>query len=124
MADYALSYTGAQINEKLGQVGVLVASASTSFTGTGLTFYVFKYGNLGFISIASGTTNAALAANATMGTIPAGYRPNATIELLNTYGGGSTAQRIQIATSGIIKCTAALASGSNIRFSSAYIIGG
>lgn len=119
MADYALSYTGEQINEKLGQVPT---SSSTTITGLGLTIYVYKYGNIGFVTLSTGTTNAASAQNGTIATLPVGYRPIAAVEVRNTFD--DTLKRIQILPSGPIRNVQAMASGANPRFSAIYIIGG
>lgn len=99
MADYTLSYTGAQINSKLAQVETLteqvnaltttIAShkkftfSSQDVTGqAGIHLYCYKYGPLVQITI-NNTSTAAIAAWGLVGTLPAKYRPKSGIQVFS-----------------------------------------
>lgn len=70
-------------------------------------------------AIDQGKLNAAVSADATVGTLPAGFRPIAQVQLLNTFT--SAQERWLITTEGYLKPTIALTSGTGVRFSAVYV---
>lgn len=70
-------------------------------------------------AIDQGKLNAAVSADDTVGTLPAGFRPIAQVQLLNTYT--SAQERWLITSGGQLRPTVDLASGTGVRFSAVYI---
>lgn len=70
-------------------------------------------------AIDQGKLNAAVSADATVGTLPAGFRPIAQVQLLNTYT--SAQERWLITSGGQLRPTVDLTSGTGVRFSAVYI---
>ncbi len=131
MADYNLSYTGAQINQKLGQVKTdaelttfinttmgTTAPESQTVTYAGVSFGFWKYGKLGFIYINSFSTTAITQWGAGLGAIPAGYVPLFHVFVPSTANG----PYIYLTNTGIIQCSADVPSGTYFQGSAAYII--
>lgn len=99
---------------KLGSERGLSAS---SFKGIGGR--VRKWGLVCMISFDTGKLNAAVSADATVGTLPDGFRPISQVQVLNTY---TTAQeRWLITVEGYLKPTVDLASNTGVRFTAVYI---
>ena len=131
MADYNLSYTGAQINQKLGQIKTdaelttfinttmgTTAPETITVTYYGVNFGFWKYGKLGFIYINSNSTAAITAWGAGFGAIPAGYVPLFHVFIPSTSG----APYIYLTNTGVIQSSGAAAAGTYFQGSAAYII--
>ena len=99
---------------KLGSEEVL---STSSFKGIGGR--VRKWGRVCMLAFDEGKLNAAVSANDTVGTLPAGFRPISQVQLLNTYT--SAQERWLITSGGQLKPTVDLASGTGVRFSAVYI---
>lgn len=78
-----------------------------------------KWGRVCMLAIDTGKLNAAVSADATVGTLPAGFRPISQVQVLNTY---TTAQeRWLITPEGYLKPTVDVTSNTGVRFSAVYI---
>lgn len=133
MANYQSAYTGAQIDTAVSKMNNIEYSASeineklasldnvlsTSMSNNGVTYNLYKYGRIGWITtVASGTTTAATSANTVTITVPDEYKPIGRVEMVNTT---NAAHRICLGTDGKLELVSAIAAGSYLRLSAAYI---
>lgn len=94
-------------------------STTTTITNNGLTAAFRKRDKLASLTISTGSLTGAVAANATILTVPAGYRPVVTQILVGLIG--TTLVRYTISTSGALTCNTALAANSNVRLTWLYM---
>lgn len=96
-----------------------------NITGSGITAPITKYGHVVTIKFESGTFTAALAAGATIMTVPEGYRP-----VINTYfllftdqnaTSATNVVRLHISTEGAITTPIAFSKGKLIRGTMSYV---
>lgn len=133
MADYISNYSGQEIDAWGGRITSAESNitnlqnnkqnklsvSSTSVTGNGIQANLRKYGRVVLCSIQT-NLSAAVAAGATILTLPTGYRPMLTIEV-DEYYHTDAKRRFRFLTDGVFNCTAALTSGFQIRLSATWI---
>lgn len=105
------------LKSDLPALGSEQSLSTSSFKGIGGR--VRKWGRVCMFAIDQGKLNSAVSADATVGTLPAGFRPIAQVQLLNTYT--SAQERWLITAEGYLKPTTDMTSNTGVRFSAVYI---
>ena len=105
------------LESDLPKLGTEKGLSASDFKGIGGR--ARKWGRVCMLTFDIGKLNAAVSADATVGTLPAGFRPITQVQLLNTYT--SAQERWTITVEGYLKPLVDIASNTGVRFSAVYI---
>lgn len=109
---------GKALNDRLSS---LESYSEVSKTFTGITTSIKKYGKLVMVTFENGNLSSAVAANGTIGTIPAGYLPKSYVHWVVAYN--NVFSRVGIASgTGAITAAAAMESGKPLRGTICYML--
>lgn len=116
LADVALSIRNmADALDPAAAATDAAATLSGSLSGTQRAYRRGTVGIFTFVLSASG----ALAAGATLATLPAGYRPVAAIKA-SVFHSTGTACLLSIATTGVVTCNLAMAVGNSVQGTASF----